>query len=207
MRQRVDKLRRRCQALLAAGEEIQLEAEATCKLGYLSEFGAGRAYLTGRRIIWIRRSTPLVRPLLFWIPGVVAIELASIERLQMIRDLTRAWLRIETDGKTYAIRPGKGPYPTLRDNPRTTEEWLHTIQEGEGRRIIRRAELRPIEAPKEQKLAAVLLMLFSILSTPLWLVSFLLVGLPPVFFIIMGAVTLVGLGTGFLMLRAFRGTA
>ena len=125
---RVDELRRRCEGMVVPGEEILLEAEATVKLGYLSEFGAGRAYLTSRRIIWIRRDTPLLRPLLFWIPDTVVIELSSIDRLRLIRAVTRAWLRIQTAGKTYHIRLGKGPYPALRDNPRTTEEWLHTIK-------------------------------------------------------------------------------
>ena len=133
MRQRVDKLRKRCEELLTSGEDILLEAEATCKLGLLSEFGAGRAYLTGRRIVWIRRNTPLLRPLLFWIPDVVTIELSSIDQIRLIRQLTRAWLRIEADGKTYAIRLGKGPYPTLRDNPKTTEEWFHAIEDARTR--------------------------------------------------------------------------
>jgi hypothetical protein len=133
MRQRVDKLQKRCQELLGSGEEILLEAEATCKLGLLSEFGRGRAYLTGRRIVWIPRSAAVVRALVFWIPDAVTIELSSIERLRMIRQLTRAWLRIEADGKTYAIRLGKGPYPTLRDNPETTEEWFHAIERARGK--------------------------------------------------------------------------
>lgn len=201
MQQRVDKLRKRCQELLGSREEILLEAEATCKLGLLTMFGSGRAYLTGRRIVWIRRSTPVLRPLLFWIPDVVTIELPAVDRLRMIRQLTRAWLQIEVDGKTYALRLGKGPYPTLRDNPKTTEEWLDAIEEARGKYPTPAAEALPVEKPREQKLAGVLLMALVILSVPLWLAGLLLGEVPPVFFLIMGALSLVGLGIGFLMVR------
>jgi hypothetical protein len=133
MRQRVDKLRKRCEELLTSGEDILSEAESTCKLGLLSEFGAGRAYLTNRRIVWISRSPALVRALAFWIPDVVTIELPSIDRLHMMGELARAWLSIHAAGKTYVIRLGKGPYPMLRDNPRTTEKWLHAIEDARTR--------------------------------------------------------------------------
>jgi hypothetical protein len=133
MRQSVDNLRKRCEELLTSGEDILLEAESTCKLGLLSEFAAGRAYLTNRRIVWISRSPALVRALAFWIPDAVTIELPFIDRVRMIRQLTRAWLQIEADGKTYAIRPGKGPYPTLRDNPNTTEDWFRAIEDARSR--------------------------------------------------------------------------
>jgi hypothetical protein len=139
MPQRVDKLWKRCEELLTSGEGVLLEAEATCKLGLLSQFGAGRAYLTDRRILWIRRSTPLLRPLLFWIPDVVSIELPSIDRLHIMRELAWAWLWIHAAGKIYSIRPGKGPYPMLRDNRKTTEEWFHAI-EGARTRLHRDSE-------------------------------------------------------------------
>ena len=122
-----DKLLERCRALLDGGERIILETEATCKLGLLSEFGAGRAYLTDRRIIWIRRKTPLIRPLLFWIPDVVTLKRSLIEELQMTRHLTRAWLTMRAQGKRYIFRLGQGPYPTLRQNPETTEEWNNEL--------------------------------------------------------------------------------
>jgi hypothetical protein len=179
-------------------EDILLEAEATCKLGLLSEFGAGRAYLTNRRIIWIRRMTPLVRPLLFWIPDIVIIERASIGRVRMTRELTRAWLSIEADGKTYAMRFGKGPYPTLRDNPRTTEEWLHAL---EG---VRRGAMEPgaeVTAPEKplQNRAGILLIVLAILSTPLWLTGFLLSSAPVILFIAMGLLTVMAVAIGIVL--------
>lgn len=127
MREGVSILEERCQRLLQPGEDIVLRAEATCRLGLLSEFGAGRAWLTNRRIIWIRRSAPFLRRFLLWIPDVVTIDRTSITRVQLMRSLSRAWLRVESDGGTYSIRLGRGPYPALRDNPRTTEEWLHAL--------------------------------------------------------------------------------
>jgi hypothetical protein len=204
MRQRVDKLQKRCQELLGSGEEILLEAEATCKLGLLSEFGRGRAYLTGRRIVWIPRSAAVVRVLVFWIPDAVTIDLSSIDQVRMIRQLTRAWLLIEADGKKYAIRLGKGPYPALRDNPRTTEEWLHAIERVRGEYATAPAEappFQPLQKPRKEKLAGAALMIFVILSIPIWLLGFLLAELPLVFFLIMGVLSVVGLGIGSLMLR------
>ena len=125
---REDKLRKRCEALLEPGEAIALEAEATVKLGYLSEFGSYRAYLTNLRLICIRRSTPILRPLLFWIPDLVIIALSSMQRVKLWKEFTRAWLVIETEGKRYSIRLGQGPYPMLRDNPETTQDWLSAIE-------------------------------------------------------------------------------
>jgi hypothetical protein len=49
-------------------------------------------------------------------------------------------------------------------------------------------------------------MTFAILSTPFWLVAFLLAGVPLVLILIMGALSVAGLGTGFLMLRDSRNT-
>jgi len=203
MRGRVDKLRKRCEGFLVPGEEILLEAQATVKLGHLSLFGEGRAYLTDRRLVWILRSMPFVRPLLFWVPDTVTIELSSMNRLRMMRDLTRAWLWIETLGKTYQIRLGKGPYPILRDNPRTTEEWLHAIEALRSGHLPAVAEAPPPQDPGEMKLVGTLLISLFILSVPFWLAGFLLAGLPPVFFVIMGAVSVFGLVAG-LFLRARR---
>ena len=198
---RVDKLRRRCEGLLAPGEEILLEAEARCKLGYLSDFGAGRAYLTGSRVLWIRRSTPLLRPLLFWIPDVVTVELSSIDRVRMIRQLSRAWLRLETAGRTYHIRLGKGPYPTLRDNPATTEDWLHAIETLRSGHPLPGVEGPPLDTARDTKLAGALLILLSISMVPFWLAGLIILELPLVFFLIMGALSVGGVAIGFCLLR------
>ena len=198
---RVDKLRQRCQEMLAPGEEILLEAEATVKLGYLSDFGTGRAYLTGRRVLWIRRDTPLVRPLLFWIPDAVIIEVSSMDGVRMIRSVSRAWLRIQTAGKTYHIRLGKGPYPTLRDNPRTTEEWLHAIETARSKYPRPAAEGPPPRPPGDTKLAGKLFILLNTLGLPFWLAGFVLMESPVEFYLIMGGVTVAGVGVGFLLTR------
>jgi hypothetical protein len=198
MQQRVDRLRSRCQELLGEKEDILLEAEATCKLGLLNEFGAGRAYLTNRRIIWIRRSTPLLRPLLFWIPDVVAIERTSIDQIRMVRDLTRAWLSIGAGGKTYALRLGKGPYPTLRDNPKTTEEWLHAL-EGARPTGVEPPGKAPAACKPERNRAGILMIGLAILSTPLWVAGFLLSGAPLALFVIMCLLTGIALVIGLVL--------
>ena len=51
MRQRIDKLRARCERLLIGGEAIQLEGEAVC-IVYgvgLPRLGFGRSFLTNQR--------------------------------------------------------------------------------------------------------------------------------------------------------------
>jgi hypothetical protein len=123
-----EQLPERCSVTLDANESIVLQAEATCKVGRFREFGSGRAYVTDRRILWIRRRTPLIGRLLPWIPDLVEIRREMIDRVNIERDLTRAWLRIEVGGRIYLLRLGVGPYPALRDNPETTERWHKVLQ-------------------------------------------------------------------------------
>ena len=125
---RKNRVRERCEKLLEDDETILLEAEATCKLGLLSEFGAGCAYLTEHRLLWLRRDAPLIGPLLFWIPNLVEIQRSEIDTVRKVSDFSRAWLDMTTKGKNYKLRLGRGPYPMLRDNPDTTEEWFQAIR-------------------------------------------------------------------------------
>lgn len=120
-------MRTRCESMLDEGELIELAAEATCKLGFFSDFGAGCAYLTDRRLLWLRRDTPIIGSLLFWIPDVVDLRRSDFEKLGKGSDLTRAWLEITAGGKNYKLRVGKGPYPMLRDNPQTTQIWFDRL--------------------------------------------------------------------------------
>ena len=110
-----------------------MEAEAAGWIGPINVLGTGRAYLMDRRFIWIRRATPLIRPLLFWVPEVIEIELTRIERITLVREWWRAWLEIRSGGRQYRFRLGQGPYPFLKDNPRTTQQWFKEIQ---GRTIL-----------------------------------------------------------------------
>lgn len=121
------RMRERCESLLDEGELIELEAEGTCKLGLLSDFGEGCVYLTDRRLLWIRRDISLIGPLLFWIPDVVDILRSDIEKLRKASDFTRAWLEITVDGKDYKLRIGKGFSPMLRENPETTQTWFDRL--------------------------------------------------------------------------------
>ena len=125
---RKNRMRERCEKLLEDGETILLAADATCKLGLLSDFGMGGAYLTELRILWLRRDIPVITPLLFWIPDVVEIQLSEIDTIRKVSDFSRAWLDITTEGKNYKLRMGRDSYLMLRDNPETTEEWFQAIR-------------------------------------------------------------------------------
>jgi len=115
---------------LLPGERITDDAESGAWIRPWNDLGAGRAFLTTQRLIWIWRASPIIRRLLFWIPDVVVIPFASIESLKVTRQLlNRAWLRINVQGKGYAFRLGRGPYPLLRDNVETTEEWAGKIEQ------------------------------------------------------------------------------
>lgn len=115
--------------MLAPQEQVILEAEAAAWTGPANVLGAGRAYLTDSRLIWLRRATPLIRRFLFWIPEVVEISFSSIETAKLTHQFPRrAWLRIRANGKKHAFRLGEGPFPLLRNNPQTTERWLREIE-------------------------------------------------------------------------------
>ena len=129
-----DKLRRRCEEMLTNDEEILLDAECSV---YRRRFpfptlGAGRAFLTDRRLIWIRRSTPpMLRKLLplMNIPELIDVRLPRIEMLWRERwGLNSFHLRIRSEGKEYFYRLGRGPYPLLLQNPQTSEEWFGRLE-------------------------------------------------------------------------------
>ena len=95
----------------------------------MNVLGAGRAYLTNSRLIWLRRATPLIQPLLFWIPDVVQTPFSSVESLRLVRQFPRrAWLRLRAGGKEYGFRLGKGPFPLLRDNAQITKRWFEAMR-------------------------------------------------------------------------------
>ncbi len=129
-----DKLRRRCEEMLAVDEEILLDAECSVyrRTLLVPGLGAGRAFLTGVRLIWIRRSTPA--PLTWFlsvakIPELIEVQLSNVETLRRERwGLNSFHLRIQTDSREYFFRLGKGPYPLLRQNPETSEQWFEMLQ-------------------------------------------------------------------------------
>jgi hypothetical protein len=126
-----DALRKRCGQMLRPGESILLEAEVQGKVGLLRLLDPGRAYLTSTRIIWLSRKMPLVH-LSSWfyrIPDTFSIPIVSIKRVISGKELSRRWLLILTDGQQYTLRLGKTSFFWLRDNPATTDEWLHRIEE------------------------------------------------------------------------------
>ena len=134
MSERVDKLRQRCEEMLAADEEILLDTECSVyrRRFPFPDIGPGRAFLTDARLIWIRRSTPSpfswLLPLMS-IPESIEVRLPRVEMLRRERwGLNSFHLRIRSEGREYFYRLGKGPYPLLRQNPQTSTEWFSMLE-------------------------------------------------------------------------------
>jgi hypothetical protein len=108
-------------------EPVLFELEATYKQGSFLDWGSGRLLVTKNNMVWLRRRTPVIRRLLFWIPDQFTVPRSSIRDLRLVRDFTRSWLQFKYDGHSYAVRPGIGPYPTLRNNPETTEKLFEEL--------------------------------------------------------------------------------
>ncbi len=130
----VDKLRQRCEEMLGDNEQILLDAECVMYRRRLlfPNLGAGRAFLTDKRLIWVRRySSPVFRPLLSWvrIPELIDLSVSGIEILRRERWGLRAfYLRIRSEGRDYVLRLGRGPYPLLRQISQTSEEWFSMLE-------------------------------------------------------------------------------
>ncbi len=129
----MDKLRARCEKMLSGGERIVLDAE--CSIIREGSFpfpnlGSGRAFLTTGRLIWIRRSTPppldLLLPMMRT-PTMIEFPLSSLEAARQERWGFVFLVRLEVDGKAHFLRLGTGPYPLLRRNLETSEEWMREI--------------------------------------------------------------------------------
>ena len=129
----VDKLRARCEEMLSGGERIVLDAE--CSITREGSFpfptlGSGRAFLTTGRLIWIRRNTPppldLLLPMMR-IPTMIEFSPSSLQAARRERWGFVFLVRLEVDGKAHFLRLGTGPYPFLRRNPETSEEWMREI--------------------------------------------------------------------------------
>jgi len=104
-----------------------LEAESNLKLGVLSLFGAGRVFLSDRQVIWLRRGPEWTR--MPWVPIEVIIPLSEIQRVGRVHELGRSWLSIATEGRTYQLVVGVGPYPLLRRTPETCDLWYSKLQQ------------------------------------------------------------------------------
>ena len=187
---RVDKLRRRCEGLLAPGEQILLEADARFYRIYLPYSGWGRAYLTAQRVAWLRR---YFQP---WIPDVVTLELSSMRHIRVWRQapvVGLAALQIEASGKIHQFWLGKGLF--LWHNASTTDEWLHAIERAEG----------PRPAPTVVKPLGSMylgLILFLVMAMgPVWLILFFLLKLPLALLVVLGVFAVVGAVVGLLRLR------
>ena len=131
---REDRLRRRCEEMLANDERILLDAE--CRLfqsrtkALIGRTGYGRAFLTGRRLIWIQRRVPAIEYLLpRRLPDVVETDLLSIERMRLLTGgLGLSGLEVTHDDFRYGYHLGRGPFPFMFGNSRTTREWFGAVK-------------------------------------------------------------------------------
>jgi hypothetical protein len=119
--------------MLLDGESILLNAECSVyrRRWPFPQLGAGRAFLTGSRLIWIRRWVALPADLLrrLSIPDVIVVPLSEIDLLRRERwGLNSFLVRIGSKGNEYYYRFGRGPYPLLRRNPEISEEWFNRLQ-------------------------------------------------------------------------------
>ena len=132
--ERPDKLQQRCESILQKDEPILLDTECSVyrRRWPFPVLGAGRAFLTRSRLIWIRRSTPMpLHGLLRWmsIPDAIDTSLNDIEEVRRERWGPNSFLiRVKSNGTEYSYRLGHGPYPLLRRNPETSDEWFRAIR-------------------------------------------------------------------------------
>ena len=129
-----DRLRQQCGKMLASDEEILLDAE--CRLFHsktkslFGRAGYGRAFLTGRRLIWIKRRALAIEHLLpRRLPDVVESDFLSIERMRLLTGgLGLSGLEVTHDDFRYAYHLGRGPFPFMFWNSRTTREWFGAVK-------------------------------------------------------------------------------
>ncbi len=135
MSEPVDKLRQRSEKMLADNEQIVLDAECVVynrRRLLFPLLGVGRAFLTDKRLIWIRRySPPMFRPLLSWMrmPELIDLSVSVIDILRREPFGLRAFcLRIRSEEREYVLRLGRGPYPLLRQISQTSQQWFEVLQ-------------------------------------------------------------------------------
>ena len=129
----VDKLKEHCQSMLREDEHILLDAECSVyrRKWPFPQLGAGRAFLTESRLIWIRHWSLLPSDIrrAISIPDVLEVPLGRVRLLRRERWGFNSFLiRIAWDDMEYYLRLGLGPYPLLRRNPETSEEWFRRLQ-------------------------------------------------------------------------------
>ena len=129
----VDKLKELCPSMLREGEGILLDSECSAyrRKWPLPQVGAGRAFLTEARLIWIRHWSLLPSDIrrAISIPDVIEVPLRQVRLLRRERWGFNSFLiRMAWDDAEYYFRLGLGPYPLLRRNPETSEEWYGRLQ-------------------------------------------------------------------------------
>jgi hypothetical protein len=127
-----DKLRAACEHILGADENILLDAECSVYRRHwpFPALGSGRSFLTSSRLIWIRRPAPPGFEALSKLiaPNMIDIPLLRIERLTREQwGLNSFLLHLRSDVGEYFYRLGVGPFPLLRKNPETSDEWFETL--------------------------------------------------------------------------------
>ena len=124
-----DKLRRRCEEILANDERILLDADALCII--FPRVAPGRAFLTEDRLIWIRRTMfPLLDRLLFWMPKLLQLPLRDISEVTHLEKhgwWSAAFVRIAYQGDMHHFQLSRGPFPLQLGNAKVTREWFTTL--------------------------------------------------------------------------------
>ncbi len=123
-----DRLRQRCEEMLAVDEEILLDANALCVI--FPRGAPGRAFLTEDRLIWIRRTMfPLLDRLLFWMPKSLQFPLPDISKVTHLKKhgwWSTAALRLAYEGDIYLFQLSRG-FLLQTDNPEVTKQWFDTL--------------------------------------------------------------------------------
>ena len=127
--------RQQCERLLAHDESILMEAYAILKLGMWRLQGAGRVFLTKRRLLWFSMARlPLVPR--SWYPRIVDIGLDSLSRFHTGGGV----LFVTTDGEQYQLRLAERYWALW--NPFAGSEFAR-IGEQWARRVKELAEVDP----------------------------------------------------------------
>ncbi|MBI4301918.1 MAG: hypothetical protein HY664_04885 [Chloroflexi bacterium] len=208
MRDKVDQLRQHCESLLEPGEEIKLAAEATCKLGLLTQLGLGRAFLTDRRMLFLRRRMPFgIDRLFFWIPDMVTITLSEIDDVRMVEGLNKAFLVIRVGAQSYALRLGTSSFMMLmlRHNPETTRYWLDTIQNARGGLPRPFTKTTTTIERRTGRIAGIVIIALTLALLPLWVISLSLSEMSTKDLVVVAIPTVSGLTIGLLLVWASRG--
>ena len=135
----MDKLRRQCEEQLERDEQVLLEAHASLKLGLLRKQGAGKAFLTNSRLLWLHGAPSALLILMPWLRRRVELPLEGL--LQTNVQFSGEVLNVTTDTERYEFRLSPGYWSLF--NPlagsahgQTARQWEQRIRELGAKRAL-----------------------------------------------------------------------